>query len=468
MSNHLGNVLVTLSDRKILTTPPTSNTNTGTDNGGCATGSAKDVLNIYVRNSASLYTARTEINFLPSNFESGNNDAFNAEINPALATCVTESVTYIAGSSSIPQGSYFAADIVSATDYYPFGLTMTGRSFSSDKYRYGFNGKEKDKDINSLTAYDYGFRIYNPSIGKFLSVDPLSPKYPELSSYQFAENSPILYEDLDGLESTTARGVTVPYRSNGATPVLSNSTVGRGGSITPPSTSRGSGSAAAPVYTPTGTPYLATYTKDNQTYGVEEPNVPPHSSAARRVQNDGWIITTQAGTSYTQYDKRFATQSEWEEYRRITGFGKGLSPNPDALKALDKALEEWSNGRYKPTVTTTTTTTQTEKASQHVEEKKEEKNEFIYRGGNPNDGNLTPRPEKDTKGDKRGLSTFTTSTEAKTKSGKKVATKISVKSLRAAVQRGSVTVHYVSGYSDFVVNQQLIKVPFFKLGNPVL
>jgi len=76
---------------------------------------------------------------------------------------------------------------------------------SAEGYRYGFNGKEKDKDINSLTAYDYGFRIYNPAIGKFLSEDPLTKKYPELTPYQFASNSPIEAIDVDGLESSAYR-----------------------------------------------------------------------------------------------------------------------------------------------------------------------------------------------------------------------------------------------------------------------
>ena len=47
---------------------------------------------------------------------------------------------------------------------------------------------------------DYGFRLYNPAIGKFLSVDPLSPNYPMLTPYQFASNTPIVAIDLDGLE----------------------------------------------------------------------------------------------------------------------------------------------------------------------------------------------------------------------------------------------------------------------------
>jgi len=48
--------------------------------------------------------------------------------------------------------------------------------------------------------YDYGFRIYNPRIAKFLSVDPLTKEYPWYTPYQFAGNKPIMAIDLDGLE----------------------------------------------------------------------------------------------------------------------------------------------------------------------------------------------------------------------------------------------------------------------------
>jgi hypothetical protein len=51
-----------------------------------------------------------------------------------------------------------------------------------------------------LTHYDYGFRIYNPAIARFLSVDPLAPSYPWYTPYQFAGNMPIVAVDLDGLE----------------------------------------------------------------------------------------------------------------------------------------------------------------------------------------------------------------------------------------------------------------------------
>lgn len=79
---------------------------------------------------------------------------------------------------------------------------MPGRSYTGNGYRYGFNGKEKDDEVKNTsgTQYDYGFRIYDPRLGKFLSVDPLFKSYPWFSPYQFAGNTPISCVDLDGLE----------------------------------------------------------------------------------------------------------------------------------------------------------------------------------------------------------------------------------------------------------------------------
>ncbi|MBC8884608.1 hypothetical protein H9X57_18205 [Flavobacterium piscinae] len=50
---------------------------------------------------------------------------------------------------------------------------------------------------------DYGFRIYDPRIGRFLSMDPLFAGYPYYTPYQFAGNRPIWAIDLDGLEELT-------------------------------------------------------------------------------------------------------------------------------------------------------------------------------------------------------------------------------------------------------------------------
>ena len=74
---------------------------------------------------------------------------------------------------------------------------MPSRNYSTDKYRYGFNGKENDGETG---WQDYGNRMYNPKLGRFNSVDPITNEYPELTPYQFASNTPIQAIDLDGLE----------------------------------------------------------------------------------------------------------------------------------------------------------------------------------------------------------------------------------------------------------------------------
>jgi RHS repeat-associated protein len=96
---------------------------------------------------------------------------------------------------------YFNPQVVSAQDYYPFGMLQPGRSYNAGGYRFGFNGKEMDDEVNGEGAqYDYGFRIYDPRVGRFLSVDPLTKSYPWNSPYAFAENDVVRSIDLDGME----------------------------------------------------------------------------------------------------------------------------------------------------------------------------------------------------------------------------------------------------------------------------
>jgi RHS repeat-associated protein len=57
------------------------------------------------------------------------------------------------------------------------------------------------------STYDYGFRIYNAQLGRFLSVDPLTSKYAFYTPYQFAGNKPIVALDLDGLEDIWVQNI---------------------------------------------------------------------------------------------------------------------------------------------------------------------------------------------------------------------------------------------------------------------
>ncbi|MEZ4776128.1 MAG: DUF6443 domain-containing protein [Bacteroidia bacterium] len=91
--------------------------------------------------------------------------------------------------------------IVQEDHYYPFGMRMGGKSYQSGvENGLRFNGKELTSDLN-IDWYDYGFRWYMPDIGRFVSVDPLADKFTYLTTYQYAENTPVQAMDLDGLEA---------------------------------------------------------------------------------------------------------------------------------------------------------------------------------------------------------------------------------------------------------------------------
>ena len=92
-------------------------------------------------------------------------------------------------------------------DYYPFGSLIPQRHGSSNKYRYGFNGKEKDDELKGGgNSYDFGARMLDPRIGRWLTKDPKATSFE--SPYTSMRNNPILYNDV--------KGDTISYRGNKA------------------------------------------------------------------------------------------------------------------------------------------------------------------------------------------------------------------------------------------------------------
>jgi RHS repeat-associated protein len=98
----------------------------------------------------------------------------------------------------------YSAVVLNANDYYAFGSIMPGRSFESgvdSGYRFGFNAQEKEDEIfEEGNAYSFEYRIHDPRIGRFFSVDPLYKSFPWNSTYAFAENRVIDGIELEGLE----------------------------------------------------------------------------------------------------------------------------------------------------------------------------------------------------------------------------------------------------------------------------
>ncbi len=79
----------------------------------------------------------------------------------------------------------------------PFGMLIKDRSYISSSYRFGFNGKEKDDEVNGDgNSLEFGARIYDSRLGRWLRIDPVFKAWS--STYQFASNNPINFVDPDG------------------------------------------------------------------------------------------------------------------------------------------------------------------------------------------------------------------------------------------------------------------------------
>lgn len=73
-------------------------------------------------------------------------------------------------------------------------------TFGCDKCRFGFKGKEKDDEIDGVfcSKLDFGAKIYDSRLGRWMSPDPFSSKFASHSPYNFVENSPLWKKDLKG------------------------------------------------------------------------------------------------------------------------------------------------------------------------------------------------------------------------------------------------------------------------------
>jgi RHS repeat-associated protein len=81
---------------------------------------------------------------------------------------------------------------------YPF-FKATVCSAWDKEYRYGFNSMEKDNEINvNGGSYDFGARIYDSRLGRWLSLDGFERFYPSMSAYSNSLNNPIFNLDYGG------------------------------------------------------------------------------------------------------------------------------------------------------------------------------------------------------------------------------------------------------------------------------
>jgi RHS repeat-associated protein len=88
------------------------------------------------------------------------------------------------------------SDIVTRNAYLPYGATRGGDNLDID---HGWLNQVTDESDTGLVYLNA--RYYDPSLGRFISPDPLvNPGDPRtLDPYRYADNNPVVYQDVSGL-----------------------------------------------------------------------------------------------------------------------------------------------------------------------------------------------------------------------------------------------------------------------------
>lgn len=93
--------------------------------------------------------------------------------------------------SGIPQKNRLDSD--------PFGTAQEGRKGGATDYRYGFQGQEMDDEVKGEgNSYTTEYRMLDPRLGRWMSIDPRADKYAFSSPYVAYGNNPLLFVDNDG------------------------------------------------------------------------------------------------------------------------------------------------------------------------------------------------------------------------------------------------------------------------------
>ncbi len=98
-------------------------------------------------------------------------------------------------------------NVLQRNDYDPYGNPL---ATSSEVTPYQYGGKEKIWSA-TLDWYDYCARYYQPILGRFTTIDPMSEKYYSISPYAYCAGNPVNMVDKDGKSTKVKRNEDGTY-----------------------------------------------------------------------------------------------------------------------------------------------------------------------------------------------------------------------------------------------------------------
>ena len=72
-----------------------------------------------------------------------------------------------------------------------------GKNVGAGEHQYLYNNKELNTDWD-INLYEYGARWYDPAVGRWTAIDPMSESFYSLSPFNYGLNNPIRVIDPDG------------------------------------------------------------------------------------------------------------------------------------------------------------------------------------------------------------------------------------------------------------------------------
>lgn len=275
-----------------------------------------DGTTVYEKNYTQIMHGRSRIAEVRVN---GSNGVFPGDI--------TDDITYILedqiGTSVLRLDTNGTK--IDEEEYYPFGDSSL-RTFTYKRYRYV--GKERDAESG---LYYYGARYYAAWTCRFISVDPLSKKYANLSPYNYADNNPINDYDIDGMQNNNSSGT--PAGGGG------NTSAAKGGGTNAGAGTNATNANKLPGFTP-AQPNPNINSNSLRAAGTEG------GSGATQMQNTAVkpVITSEPKIVGHQYPAGTFTSKAADPTARATSnqnttgmAGDGSNPAPTDAQRLEQA-----------------------------------------------------------------------------------------------------------------------------------